>query len=70
MTSTDTQRSWLGTADAGNYVGVSSATMRRWRKEDLGPRSYMVGKDIRYDIADLDAWLEVQKLATARGGVA
>lgn len=44
--------------------------MRRWRKEDLGPRSYMVGKDIRYDIADLDAWLEVQKLATARGGVA
>ena len=67
---TEIKRSWLGTVDAGNYVGVSAATMRRWRDADKGPRSYMVGKDIRYDIIDLDAWLEEQKAATARGGVA
>lgn len=70
MVMTEIKQTWLGTVDAGNYVGVSAATLRRWRKENLGPRSYMVGKDLRYDIVDLDTWLEEQKVATARGGVA
>lgn len=55
--------------DAAEYLGVSADTLRYWRYQGTGPRSYRLGRHTFYDVADLDAWVSEQKAATARGGV-
>lgn len=50
--------------------GIPAGTLRYWRHCDTGPRSYTVGRRIRYDVADLDAWIAAQKATTGRGEVA
>jgi predicted DNA-binding transcriptional regulator AlpA len=60
----------LGTRDAAAYLGgISEDTLRYWRYEGTGPRSYRLGRRCYYDVADLDAWVAEQKAATAVGGV-
>lgn len=58
----------LNTADAALYLGKPVPTLRWWRHKNLGPRSYLLGRSVVYDRADLDAWLADQKAATVRGG--
>lgn len=61
----------LTTAQAAEYVGVPAATLRYWRHKGEGPASYMLGgRRVVFDREDLDAWLDAQKKATVRGGVA
>ncbi|QVI29928.1 helix-turn-helix domain-containing protein [Mycolicibacterium neoaurum] len=58
----------LTTAQAAAYLGKPEATLRWWRHRDIGPRSYLIGRGVVYDRADLDQWLADQKAATMRGG--
>lgn len=51
-------------------TGIPLGTLRYWRHCGEGPRSYTVGKRVRYDPADVRDWFEAQKSSTARGGVA
>jgi hypothetical protein len=44
-------------------------TLRFWRATNQGPRSYVVGRRLWYDVADLDEWLKTQRAASVRGGV-
>jgi predicted DNA-binding transcriptional regulator AlpA len=49
------------------YLGVSVATVRRWRLIGKGPRWYRIGaSSVRYTIEDLDAYARQQPA----GGVA
>lgn len=50
--------------------GIPVGTLRYWRHCNTGPRSYLVGGRIRYDIADLDVWIAAQKSSTGRGEAA
>ncbi len=59
----------LNAKDAAEYLGLSADTLRYWRYEGTGPQSYRLGRHTFYDIVDLDAWVDEQKAATARGGV-
>jgi hypothetical protein len=60
----------LGTKAAAAYLGgISEDTLRYWRYERTGPRSYRLGRRCYYDVADLDAWVAEQKSVTAVGGV-
>lgn len=60
----------LGAKDAADYLGIRSTdTLRYWRYEGTGPRSYRLGRHTFYDIADLDEWTAEQKAKTQRGGV-
>lgn len=45
-------------------LGVSGVTVRIWRMKGKGPRWVKVGSRVRYDLADVRAWIESQK----RGG--
>ncbi|RFZ40883.1 hypothetical protein DAVIS_02848 [Mycobacterium marinum] len=54
---------------ASAITGVPVGTLRYWRATNQGPRSYMVGGHLWYDVADLDAWITDQKARTSRGGV-
>lgn len=60
----------MTTSEVEKEYGIPVGTLRYWRHCNVGPRSYSVGRSVRYDRADVEEWLEVQKLASARGGVA
>lgn len=42
---------------AAAHLGLNVQTLANWRYRGKGPRYFRVGNAIRYDIADLDAWL-------------
>lgn len=60
----------LTTREVEQQYGIPVGTLRYWRHCNIGPRSYAVGRSVRYDRVDIEEWLEAQKLASTRGGVA
>jgi DNA-binding transcriptional MerR regulator len=52
---------------ASQITGVPVGTLRFWRSTNQGPQSYLVGGKLRYDVADLRAWLREQKAQSVRG---
>jgi hypothetical protein len=46
--------------DAAIRIGVTLATLRKWRVKGKGPKGFPIGRFIAYRIADLDAYLEGQ----------
>ncbi len=51
----------LKTKDAAAYLGLEPGTLENWRYKSQGPPVIHLGKNVRYDIQDLDAWIEAQK---------
>ncbi len=49
---------WLNERDLAALLGVGRATLARHRKGGLGPRFERVGHEVRYRVADVEAWLE------------
>lgn len=60
----------LSTTEVSEATGIPVGTLRYMRHCGTGPRSYTLGRTVRYDVEDVRAWLEAQKAATARGGAA
>lgn len=50
--------------EAADDLGVSVNSLRWWRHRGTGPVSYKIGRRVRYDRADLDAWRAEQRAAT------
>ncbi|MCZ4509920.1 helix-turn-helix domain-containing protein [Streptomyces sp. ActVer] len=48
--------------EAAPYIGVTLATLRKWRVEAKGPgrKGFPIGRYIAYRVEDLDAYLEAQ----------
>jgi predicted DNA-binding transcriptional regulator AlpA len=59
----------IGTADAAEILGLTPETLRYWRYMNQGPRSFRIGRHVKYRREDIDSWLESRMLETARGGV-
>ncbi|MEV6362015.1 helix-turn-helix transcriptional regulator [Nocardia asteroides] len=53
---------------AADYFGVTRRTMDNLRREGGGPRYYRLFGRIVYDRADLDAYVDERKAATATSG--
>ena len=48
----------LNARDAATYLGVSTSTLKAWRRDGLGPPHTMLGaRMVGYRVALLDAWL-------------
>ncbi|MCV7195395.1 helix-turn-helix transcriptional regulator [Mycobacterium angelicum] len=59
----------LTTAEAAEYLHLPEATLRWWRHQGLGPKSYRLGgRRVFYDFSDLVQWSEEQKITSAVGG--
>lgn len=56
--------------DAAAYLNVSHRTLQAWRLRGGGPRYLKLGAAVRYDRADLDAWLDAHARANTAGGAA
>lgn len=50
-------RAGLGTAEASVYIGLSVATLKKYRREGSGPRYARIGSKIVYRPADLDEYI-------------
>ena len=50
----------LTIAEVADLVRVPVATLRYWRHLGTGPRSFRVGRGVRYWRTDVTAWLEAQ----------
>jgi excisionase family DNA binding protein len=51
----------LTIAEVAAIVRVPVATLRYWRHLGTGPRSFRVGRGVRYWRTDVTAWLEQQR---------
>jgi DNA-binding transcriptional MerR regulator len=47
-------------AEVSVLIGVPIATLRYWRHRGTGPRSFRVGRHIKYWARDVQAWLRRQ----------
>lgn len=56
----------LNEIKAANHIGVQQRTMQDWRQRKIGPPYIkLMNMAVRYDVADLDAWLDKQKVTHA-----
>ena len=51
----------LSQRSVAERLGVTERTMERWRAEGCGPPYLKVGRGIRYDEADVAAWLDARR---------
>jgi hypothetical protein len=50
--------------EAAVYLDISAHTLRKWRTVGhRGPSYRKIGKNVRYTLADLEAYIEKQKIA-------
>ena len=63
----------LSTKEAARFLNISSSTLRRWRSQDWkgGPKFIRLGgfkgSAIRYEEADLRAWIAANTVEPAPG---
>ena len=50
------ERLW-SVQETSHYLSIPVATLYRWRQLGGGPRSYRVGRHLRYDPAEVRQWL-------------
>ena len=67
---TTTAPKMLTEQDVMAMTGLARGTLAYWRHAGTGPRSYKLGRRVRYDEADVLAWIAAQKSTTQRGGIA
>ena len=60
----------LTTAEVAAIIRAPASTLRYWRHRGIGPESFNLGRRVVYRQSAVDAWIESQQAATARGGAA
>jgi len=58
----------LTLSEVANIVRVPVATLRYWRHLGTGPRSFRIGRSVRYWRTEVVEWLEIQADATQSVG--
>ena len=54
------------TKELAELIGVPVATLNNWRSIGRGPRSFRLGRAVKYLVADVAAWIEHQQEADDR----
>lgn len=50
---------YLTTRETSEYLNVPLATLRAWRKDRVGPKSFAMGaRKVMYRKTDIESWLE------------
>jgi len=55
------RRKLLGEHDAAEYLCLSVRTLQKWRVDGGGPVFVKTGRSVRYEIADLDDWVDQRR---------
>lgn len=54
----------LSTPEAAPFAGVKAKTLENWRCLGLGPKFVRVGRLVRYDPDDIQAWRDDRKASS------
>jgi predicted DNA-binding transcriptional regulator AlpA len=57
-------RTFLSTEQVADLVQRPARTLTQWRYLGTGPSYFKVGGAVRYDLADVEAWLDAQRVVT------
>lgn len=60
----------LNTAELAQRLGVAQITLRKWRLTGAGPVFVRCGRNIRYRLADVDAWVASRTVSSTSAEVA
>lgn len=52
--------SLLSLKQLADYLGVPPTNIYYWRSRGQGPPGFFVGKQLRFRVSDVEAWLEEQ----------
>lgn len=50
----------LTITEAADLLRKPVATLRWWRHTNTGPRSFKIGRDVRYRLSEVHAWIDEQ----------
>jgi excisionase family DNA binding protein len=64
MASTKVESLW-DVEEVSEFLQIPVGTLYQWRHRRTGPRSFKVGRHLRYDPADVRAWLADQEYHNA-----
>lgn len=53
-------RTFISSGDTAKYLGIGHSTLKLWRSKGYGPAYTKVGRNLRYDLGELDRWLTAQ----------
>ena len=57
------ERTLLTERDLAGMLGKPPRTLSQWRYRQVGPPFLrLVGGSVRYDLADIEAWLDTQRV--------
>ncbi len=59
----------IGEHDAASILNLKVSTLRRWRWSGDGPRFIKLGGAVRYDPADLDQFIDENKVSSTSAAV-
>jgi len=54
---------WINIDEAATYLGVKSVTVRDWIRKDKGIPAHKIGKQWKFKVSELDAWVKSGKSA-------
>ena len=54
---------WINIYEAATYLGVKSVTVRDWIRKDKGIPAHKIGKQWKFKVSELDAWVKSGKSA-------
>lgn len=59
---------WLTSDEVEAEYGIPSGTLRNWRASKIGPRYTKSGREVRYNRADMDAFMLGNMVLTSDQG--
>ena len=62
------ERRYLDTTQLSDVLHIGTKALEKWRLQGKGPRFIRCGKLVRYDEADVLAWIEQQKRSNTTEG--
>jgi excisionase family DNA binding protein len=54
---------WINIDEAATYLGVKPVTVRGWIRKGKGIPAHKIGKQWKFKISELDAWVKSGKSA-------
>lgn len=57
-----TERTFLSPEGLAELLDVPVNTVYQWNRTGYGPDLHKIGRHVRYDVVDVERWLEAQKV--------
>jgi predicted DNA-binding transcriptional regulator AlpA len=58
----------INESELARLANISTAVLRKWRREGKGPRFVKLGRLVRYLVRDVNTWLDDQAVGTDNKG--